>query len=96
MSIGLMFYNEVNPVLAVTMEDGDKSVTIALKGGIRFLGKEAIWNKLSGILEQNPDVVGVVFDCENMFHIDYTVVHGLKEIKDDCERKLNKIQGFMN
>ena len=84
-SLCVVMFREFNPRLKVNVDEENKKLIVKLKGGIWFPGIETVGNHISRKLEKEGEVIDVVvIDCEDMLEIDYTVVHGLQEIKADC------------
>ena len=84
-SICVVLFREFNPRLKMFVDKVDGKLVVQLRGGVWFLGIETIGNRISRKLEKEGELIDiVVIDCEDMLEIDYTVVHGLQEIKTDC------------
>ena len=95
-SVAVILYRDFNPRLNVSTDMEERRLTIALKGGVWFPGIEGVASKVSSLLGDKPGSFDVVlFDCKAMYDIDYTVVHGLKEIEADC-RLVNVTIEFTN
>lgn len=78
-------FREFNPRLCHVIDKEAKKLVITLNGGVWFPGIEAVANLIQRKLEEAGDSINVVVvDCGNMLEIDYTVIHGLREIEADC------------
>ena len=84
-SFCIVLFREFNPRLKLNLDKKSRKLIVQLKGGVWFPGIEAVGSRISGKLEKEGDSIDVVVvDCEDMLEIDYTVIHGLQEIKADC------------
>jgi len=84
-SLCILMFREFNPRLKVTLDKENRKLVAELRGGVWFPGIEAVGSRISRKLEKEGDSIDVVvIDCEDMLEIDYTVIHGLQEIKADC------------
>ena len=84
-SLCILMFREFNPRLNLTLDKENRRLVAELRGGVWFPGIEAVGSRISKKLEKERDSIDVVVvDCEDMLEIDYTVIHGLQEIKADC------------
>lgn len=84
-SLCVVMFREFNPRLKMNMDAENGKMIVELRGGVWFPGIETVGNRISRKLEKEGEGIDVVvIDCEDMLEIDYTVIHGLQEIKADC------------
>ena len=95
-SFCIVLFREFNPRIKLDLDKKNRKLIVELKGGVWFPGIEAVGSRIAKKLEKEGDSIDVVVvDCEDMLEIDYTVIHGLQEIKADCMLSNAKLE-FQN
>ena len=85
LSLCIVLFREFNPRLKMDFDTESRKLVVQVRGGVWFPGIETVGNRISRKLEKEGELIDVVvIDCEDMLEIDYTVIHGLQEIKADC------------